>query len=298
MVKHFLVTILLLSFISNSNALKLSVSENGRCLVKEDGGTSTWFHNKPWLDFKMRQTGHCADQGTYMLITHGYNLSPTKPVLDGEPLYEDHPNCSNAKELGHSIPEDIRRIMYWNVFAGAFGQTYGCHDVWQMYTLEKEPINQPLRPWPEALDLPMASQVKHLKNLMLSRRVLTRIPDQAMLIDTQTNDTNFIVATRDSEGTYAMFYFPTGKTTHLDFSMLEGSKFNSWWFNPRKGNVYKGPLFNKTKNTKIEPPAFGKGQDWVLVVDNLLTEYGNLENRRQQQGKPINGVDSTNRTRM
>jgi hypothetical protein len=88
----------------------------------------------------MHQTGHCANQGTYTHITHDYNLRPIKPVLDGEPLYEDHPNCFNAKELGHSIPEDIRRIMYWNIFAGAFGQTYGCHDVWQMYSLNKTPV--------------------------------------------------------------------------------------------------------------------------------------------------------------
>ena len=94
---------------------------------KEDGGSSTWFHEEPWLDFNMHQTGHCANQGTYSHISNDYELQPIKPVLDGEPLYEDHPNCFNAKELGHSAARDIRRIMYWNVFAGAFGQTYGCH---------------------------------------------------------------------------------------------------------------------------------------------------------------------------
>ena len=129
----------------------------------ELGGSSSWFHKDEWLDFNMHQTGHCANRGTYKNITHDYNLTPTKPVLDGEPLYEDHPNCFNAKELGHSVPQDIRRIMYWNVFAGGFGQSYGCHDIWQMYKIGRDPINQPLRPWPEALDLPMANQVKHLK---------------------------------------------------------------------------------------------------------------------------------------
>ena len=127
------------------------------------GSSSNWFHEEEWLDFNMHQTGHCANRGTYKLIQHDYALTPTKPTLDGEPLYEDHPNCFNAKELGHSVPADIRRIMYWNVFAGGFGQSYGCHDVWQMYTLEKEGINSPLRPWPKALDLPMAHQVKHLE---------------------------------------------------------------------------------------------------------------------------------------
>ncbi len=240
---------------------------------KEGGGSSTWFHNEKWLDFNMHQTGHCANQGTYNHITHDYNLRPIKPVLDGEPLYEDHPNCFNAKELGYSIPEDIRRIMYWNVFAGAFGQTYGCHDVWQMYKLDKTPVNHPLRPWPEALDLPMANQMKHLKNLMLSRPVLTRIPDQSMVIDSQPEDNNYVIATRDNNGTYAMIYFPTGKTTILDFSALKGTTFTTWWFDPRTGNAFNGPSLNKSVKTKIEPPTFGKGQDWVLVVDNSQENY-------------------------
>ncbi|WP_303917828.1 glycoside hydrolase family 140 protein [Draconibacterium sediminis] len=240
---------------------------------KEGGGSSTWFHNEQWLDFNMHQTGHCANQGTYLHITHDYNLRPIKPVLDGEPLYEDHPNCFNAKELGYSIPDDIRRIMYWNVFAGAFGQTYGCHDVWQMYKPDKTPVNQPLRPWPVALDLPMANQMKHLKNLMLSRPVLTRIPDQSMVLDSQPEDNNYVIATRDGNGTYAMIYFPTGKTTALDFSELRGPTFNSWWFDPRTGNSFEGPSIDKSTKSKIKPPTFGKGHDWVLVVDSAQELY-------------------------
>lgn len=43
---------------------------------KEDGGSSTWFHQEEWLDFNMHQTGHCANQGTYKHINHDYALSP------------------------------------------------------------------------------------------------------------------------------------------------------------------------------------------------------------------------------
>src|SRR5690606_39184869 len=143
---------------------------------------------------------------------------------------------------------DIRRIMYWNVFAGAFGQTYGCHDVWQMYTTDRDGINGPLRPWPEALDLPMANQVRHLKNLMLSRPVLGRIPDQSMIVDNQEENPDYVIATRDQHGTYAMFYFPTGKKTKLDLKELKGAKFKSWWYDPRTGNAYPGSEINNSKH--------------------------------------------------
>ncbi|MDT0621636.1 glycoside hydrolase family 140 protein [Croceitalea vernalis] len=239
---------------------------------KEDGGSSTWFHNEEWLDFNMHQTGHCANQGTYKHITHDYELHPTKPVLDAEPLYEDHPNCFNSKELGHSSARDIRRIMYWNVFAGAFGQTYGCHAVWQMFDLDKEGINQPLRPWKQALDLPMANQVKHLKNLMLSRPFLNRIPDQSMIIDNQIDDNNYTIATRDSDGNYAMIYFPMGEAISITLKNLKGDSFTTWWYDTRTGTSFKGENI-QVKELKITPPSSGLGNDWVLIVDNPSRNY-------------------------
>lgn len=60
-------------------------------------------------------------------------------------MCEEHPKCFNAKELGFSEEVDIRRIMYWNVFAGAARQTYGCHAVWKMYDIVKAPINAHLK---------------------------------------------------------------------------------------------------------------------------------------------------------
>ncbi|HKK75602.1 MAG TPA: glycoside hydrolase family 140 protein [Saprospiraceae bacterium] len=234
---------------------------------KEAGGSSTWFHQEKWLDFNMHQTGHCANQGTYKHISHDYTLQPIKPVLDGEPLYEDHPNCFNARELGHSIPRDIRRIMYWNVFAGAFGQSYGCHDVWQMYTLDKEPINQPLRPWPEALDLPMANQVRHLKELMLSRPFFTRIPDQSLIVGKQPDDQTYKIATRDQGGTYAMVYLPVGGTANLNVSAMAQKRLSAWWFDPRTGSAFSAGKLKKGNQVTITAPSSGPGNDWVLVLD-------------------------------
>ncbi len=233
----------------------------------EKGGSSTWFHQEEWLDFNMHQTGHCADKGTYRHIMHDYALKPIKPVLDAEPLYEDHPNCFNAKELGHSNHEDIRNIMYWNVFAGAFGQSYGCHDVWQMYRNDREPINQPLRPWPKALDLPMANQVKHLKNLMLSRPFLSRIPDQTIINGAQEENINYKVATRSSDGSFAMIYFPTGGSVSLNLLKLSSEELISWWYDPRTGNSFRGEKMVKSDQVAVTAPTEGKGHDWVLVLD-------------------------------
>lgn len=236
----------------------------------EPGGSSVWFHEAEWLDFNMHQTGHCPYYPTYSRINYDYQLSPAKPTIDGEPMYEEHPKCFNAKELGYSEATDIRKIMYWNVFAGAAGQTYGGHAVWQMYDLDKSPINAPLKPWHQSLDLEVANQVKHLKNLMLSRPYFDRVPDQTLIADSQEEDETFVIATKSRSGEYAFFYFPTGKPINLNLGEFKNQKLNFNWYDPRTG--VKIGIQIKVENhhlVPVTPPSAGRGNDWVLIVDAI-----------------------------
>lgn len=75
----------------------------------EDAGSAKWFHNDKWLDFNMFQTRHCRENNIWDRIQVAYNKIPVKPVIDGETLYEDHPVCFNAKDLGISSAYDIRK---------------------------------------------------------------------------------------------------------------------------------------------------------------------------------------------
>lgn len=232
------------------------------------GGSSVWFHQAAWLDFNMHQTGHCPNYPNYSRISYDYELNPTKPTLDGEPMYEEHPKCFNAKELGYSEATDIRKMMYWNVFAGAAGQTYGCHAVWQMYDFDKEPINAPLKPWHKSLDLEVANQVKHLKNLMLSRSYFDRIPDPTLVALPQPEDEHFVIGTRSKEGTFALIYFPSGKPTQLNLASLKAGRLKFTWYDPRTGVSIDYPKERKNQSTlEVTPPSSGRGNDWVLVID-------------------------------
>lgn len=236
----------------------------------DPGGSSVWFHQADWLDFNMHQTGHCPNYPTYERISYDYKLSPTKPTIDGEPMYEEHPKCFNAKELGYSEATDIRKIMYWNVFAGGAGQTYGCHAVWQMYDLDKTPINAPLKPWHQSLDLEVANQVKHLKNLMLSRPYFDRVPDQTMIADSQIQDETLIVGTRSESLDYAFFYFPTGKSIRLNLEQFKNKKLNFGWYDPRTGVKINYPIIvDNYQQVEVTPPSSGRGNDWVLIMDTL-----------------------------
>jgi hypothetical protein len=243
-------------------------------------GSSTWFHDEDWLDLNLRQNGHTAEfSGTYVQTRADYDRAPVKPVLDGEPIYEDHPVSFDAQRLGHSVAADVRRPLYWDLFSGACGHTYGHHSVWQMWSPDKGPINNPLLPWYEAVDQPGAAQMQHAKHLLLSRPYLTRIPDDSILV-TDRVPTSVpgagryrFAATRDESGSYAMVYAPVGRRFRVRLSAIRGPVIQAWWFDPRAGQATAIGEFPNVGEQDFMPPSPGELTDWVLVLDDAARGF-------------------------
>ncbi len=219
----------------------------------------------------MFQNGHCRDQTIYDKIRSAYDRLPTKPVLDGEPLYEDHPVCFNAADLGTSNAYDVRTYAYLDLFAGAHGHTYGCHDIWQMYSPTREAINGPHHYWYNALDLPAANQMKYVRRLMESRSLLDRVPDQSLIVEANTRPAERIQATRGPD--YAFIYTKAGQPFTVKFGKLSGTTLTASWFDPRKGDVRVIGTFPNKGQQQFKPPGSGYGQDWVLILDDAAKGY-------------------------
>jgi hypothetical protein len=243
-------------------------------------GSAAWFHDADWLDFNMRQNGHVAEfTGRYDQTRVDYNRTPVKPVLDGEPLYEGHPVSFDAAKLGYSLAADVRRPLYWDLFSGAFGHTYGHHSVWQMWTPARKPVNNPLMSWTEAVNQPGAKQMQHARALLESRPFLTRVPDQDLLV---TNAIPTVMpgagryhfaATRDSAGSCAMVYAPVGRSFTVRLEKISGRRVKAWWFNPRNGEATSLGAYDKKEETEFSPPDAGELLDWVLVLDDAAQNF-------------------------
>lgn len=243
-------------------------------------GSAEYFHNEEWLDFNMRQVGHTLRfTGRYDKIREDYNRSPVKPVLDGEPIYEDHPIEFNPDELGHSTSADVRRPLYWNLFSGAFGHTYGHHSVWQMWQPGRNPVNYPLMPWYEAIDQPGAAQMQYGRWLMESRPFLTRVPDDSIIAEDSVPTaipgagSYRFVATRDRDGTYAMVYVPVGRAFTVHMDVVRGPEVVAWWYNPRTGEAEEIGVYTNESTRTFTPPDPGENLDWILVLDDLSKNY-------------------------
>jgi hypothetical protein len=153
-----------------------------------------------------------------------------------------------------------------------------------MWQPGRKPINNPLMSWAEALDQPGAAQMQHGRRLIESRPFLTRIPDDSLLVTHKPNDvdiptampgagTKRFVATRDSEGSYAMIYAPTGRKFKVNLTKLSGEKLRGWWFNPRDGKATLIGEWAKTNEREFITPTPGEDLDWVLVIDDVSKKF-------------------------
>lgn len=251
-------------------------------------GSAQNFHQEEWLDFNMRQNGHKADfPGRYDQTRVDYNRQPAKPVLDGEPIYESHPIDFNAKAFGHSVAADIRRALYWDLFQGACGHTYGHHSVWQFWKPGRNPINHPLCSWDKAIEDPGAWQMVHGKRLIESRPYLDRIPADDLIVADRVATAvpgagrAQFVATRGADGAYGMIYAPVGRAFSVRLETLSGQRLKGWWFNPRTGTATLIGTFPREGVKDFLSPDPGELLDWVLVLDDESRGFG-----PPGQGKP------------
>lgn len=242
-------------------------------------GSSQWFHDEPWLDFNLRQNGHSPEYKTYAQTLIDYQHEPVKPVIDGEPLYEDHPVSFKPSEFGHSVAGDVRRPLYWDLFNGAAGHTYGHHSIWQMYKPGKVAVNAPLMFWTDALSAAGSAQMQYGRWLLESRPYLTRIPDPSLIVQQEPATAwpgvgvYHFAATRDESGSYAMVYAPVGRTFKVRLDALSGATLRAWWFNPRDGSATSIGEFPKTAEREFIPPNPGELLDWVLVIDDASKHF-------------------------
>lgn len=239
--------------------------------------SSWWFHNEPWLDFNMFQSGHrrydqddtrlCYGEDNWRYVETDYLRIPVKPVLDGEPSYEEIPQGLHDTTQPYWTADDVRRYAYWSVFSGACGFTYGHNAVMQFYRpIDKEKAYGARKYWHEALNDPGACQMIHLKNLVLSRDYFSRVPDQS-IITAKGNRYEYQTATRGNG--YAFIYTYTGDTIKVNLSKIPGGNIKSLWYNPRNGKYHKIKTFiNNRKICEFDPPGEKRnGNDWVLVLD-------------------------------
>jgi hypothetical protein len=237
--------------------------------------TTNFLLNENWLSMHSFQSGHGSREADpWRWVEEDLVKEPSKPTLDMEPCYEDHPvnpwdGKWTRKEKGYFTAYDVRARTYRSVFAGGAGITYGHHHIWQFTdTGLSKPIN-------------IGDTIIHWRTaaLSLSRPYFSRVSDQSIIQSDKGADyKNLLYATVDSSGSYAMIYLPQNKPVSIDLSKISGNQKNISWFDPRSGKVVKKEKINMKKEDpksrqirNFTPPS--TGSDWVLVIDDASMKF-------------------------
>jgi hypothetical protein len=232
--------------------------------------SSRQLHDEPWLDFNMIQSGH----GEALIANDARVLAdvarePTKPVLDAEPCYEDHP-IGFKPANGYFDAADVRKAAYYALLSGACGHTYGHHSVWAMAdgplagaASGGEPGNYILMGWREALRRPGAEQMRWLRALG-ERFAPTGFASDPGLLAGNFEGAGRQVAARGAG--CVVVYSPTGP--YVDVSTDAGGldPAGARWYDPRGGTLSDAPASIAGKALRFFTPTAGRGEDWVLIV--------------------------------
>jgi hypothetical protein len=204
-------------------------------------------HDRDWLDFNMMQTGHgTLDQKKVARMSSScYKRTPTKPFIDAEPAYENHPIGFNPVN-GYFNDRMVRQAMYSSLFSSGCGVTYGCHAIWQFAADAHKPINNPISHWRYSLTLTAAEQMRWLRKLMLELSYWELSPVTWPLRD---NCQNLALG---NEFRFAI-YVPSGRETGITPALKERIT-SAEWLNPRTGET-------TTAEAPFEAPT---ADDWIF----------------------------------
>ena len=251
--------------------------------------SARWFNSRPWLDFNMFQSGHRrygqrmgnknypipdgTEEDSWMYVDSVTCVLPLKPVLDGEPSYEDIPQGLHNPDEPRWNDKDVRRYAYWSVFAGSCGHTYGHNAIMQFVRPGIEGAyfaDGDAKPWWRALDDPGRRQMKHLKQLMLAFPYFERVSDSLVVRDNGIRYDR-LLATRGSD--YLLVYNHIGRPMTLDLTRISGKEKSLWWFDPTNGELHYIGM-HPDGVLSLSSPA-PEGCDFVLIATDSSSSYLN-----------------------
>jgi hypothetical protein len=140
----------------------------------------------------------------------------------------------------------------------------------------------------EALDRPAGKQMQYLRNLIESRPMLERVPDQWLIVEDPMSTTERIQACRASDRSYAYVYIATGKPVRIRLrdtvvQSVAGKVIRAYWYDPRRGTAvrledYTKPVAGDNARSQAlsrvyTPPSSGPGNDWVLVLEDASRNF-------------------------
>lgn len=234
--------------------------------------SADWMPDETWIDFNMLQTGTKIDRPNYRYIRRDYERTgrQAKPVLDGECRYEhSHELFYTRPPSGSRIDaHQVRKAMYNAMLSGAAGHTYGCRCVWNFYQEGAEKTRDTDMDWRQALELPGAQQVRHMRALF-ERYPFSRLkPDfeGKVVVAGQGTDGAYLPAAVANDRSFLLVYRPESTTFAIDLGVLNAPA-RLMWYDVRTGTCHALSDKPLTGVQRIVPREGVPDGDDVLIAE-------------------------------
>jgi hypothetical protein len=212
-----------------------------------------------------------TEEDNWRYVEMSWEKKPLKPVIDGEPSYEDIPQGLHDFSAPRWQDYDVRRYAYWAVFAGCFGHTYGHNSIMQFMRPGVLASFGAEKSWWDAMNDPGYQQMKYLKWLMLTFPFTERVADQSIIAGQNGERYDRVIATRGKD--YLLVYNYSGKPMQVDLRKISGKKKSVWLMNPADGNIsYQGEYENGIADFSFDG-AYLRGSDRVLIAVDYQKDY-------------------------
>ena len=219
--------------------------------------SSEWLHDESWLDFNMVQSGHSIDNtNAYSLTGSDFERSPTKPIINGEPCYENIAHRLSPSEQKRIDAQQVRKAFFWSVLSGAVsGHTYGANNGLQFapagtfYGVEVADWLTNVRTYPGAIQLGKIAQFWR----SLPWWLLRPAPD-LIAADENPETGAHVVAARTQDGQLTLVYIPQPNVYQPALGALAEGR-NTYWFNPRSAKL--------SPASDLRAPS---SEDWLFVA--------------------------------
>ena len=209
--------------IIRSMARGLRRGDHGKHLItlhpSGGGGSAKWFQDEDTIDFNLRQNGHGIDfTGHYDQTRVDYDRTPSNRSSTAN-RFTKAIRCRSTQNTSATRSPPMCADRSIGTCSAAPAAIPTATTPSGSFTTQNAtvPVNNPLMLWTEAIDQPGASQMQFGRRLIESRPFLTRIPDDSVIVTDRVPTsvpgagTRRFVATRDTDGTYAMVDAPVGR---------------------------------------------------------------------------------------
>lgn len=181
------------------------------------------FQQHAGLDFYMYQSGHNSEfqYMSHELAAHFYKKEPHRPVINGEPCYEQISYSRNV--YGRYCTFDARKAAWQSLLAGGgAGVTYGAHGIWSWHKhgkkfgiVEGEGFDNPYD-WRDALRFEGAWDYSFIKYLFEQYDLVGLKPADIVL----NKSPEITAATTANEDTIAI-YVPVNTKVRLSIDVQD-----------------------------------------------------------------------------